>query len=38
MLGEAPGVGEGLQPASEVQLAGLEGVLQRREQDPTEVA
>ena len=36
--GEAPGVAEGLQPAGEAQLSGLEGVLQRREEDPAEVA
>ena len=38
MLGESPGVAEGLQPAGEAQLSGLEGVLQRREEDTTEVA
>ena len=38
VLGEAPGVVEGVQPAGEAQLAGLEGVLQRVEADPTEVA
>ena len=38
VLGEAAGVGEGLQPAGEVQLSGLEGVFQRREQDAAEVA
>ena len=39
VLGEAPGVAEeGLQPAGEVQLSGLEGVPQRREEHPTEVA
>ena len=38
VLGEAPGVAEGLQPVGEVQLSGLEGVLQRREEHPTEVA
>ena len=38
VLGEAPGVGEGLQPAGEAQAAGLEGVLQRREEDAAEVA
>ena len=38
VVGEAAGVGEGLQPAGEVQLSGLEGVFQRREQDAAEVA
>ena len=38
MLGEAPRVGEGLQPAGETQAAGVEGVLQRREEDAAEVA
>ena len=38
VLGEAPGIGEGLQPAGEAEPAGLEGVFQRREQDPAEVA
>ena len=38
VLGEAAGVGEGLQPAGEVQLSGLEGVFERREEDPAEVA
>ena len=38
VLGEAPGFTEGLQPAGEVQLPGLEGVVQRREEHPTEVA
>ena len=38
VLGEPPGVVEGLQPAAEAQLSGLEGVLQRVEKDPTEVA
>ena len=38
VVGEAAGVAEGLQPAGEVQLSGLEGVLQRLEEDATEVA
>ena len=38
VLGEAPGVAEGLQPAGEAQLSGLEGVLQRLEEDTAEVA
>ena len=38
VLSEAPWVAEGLQPAGEAQLSGLEGVLQRREEDPAEVA
>ena len=38
MLGEAPGVAERLQPAREAELSGLEGVLQRLEEDPAEVA
>ena len=38
MRGEAPGVGEGLQRAGEVQASGLEGIVQRPEEDPPEVA
>ena len=38
VLGEAPPVAEGLQPAGEAQLFGLEGVLQRREKNSPEVA
>ena len=39
VLGEAPRVGERLQPGhSEAEAAGLERVLHRREEDPTEVA
>ena len=38
VLGEAPGFTEGLQPAGEAELPGLEGVVERREQDPAEVA
>ena len=38
VLGEAAGVGERLQRAGEAQASGLEGVLQRREEDPPEVA
>ena len=38
VLGEAPGFVEGLQPAGETQLSGLEGVLQRRKDDATKVA
>ena len=37
-FGEAPDIGEGLQPAGEVQLSRLEGVLQRCEEDAAEVA
>jgi len=38
VLGESAGVGEALQPAGEMQLSGLEDVVQRREQDAAEVA
>ena len=38
VLGVARWVAERLQPAGEVQLPGLEGVLQRREEHPPEVA
>ena len=38
VLGEAPGIGEGLQPAGEAELSGLVGVCQRREENPAEVA
>ena len=38
VLGQAPGVAEGLQPAREAELSGLEGVLQRLEEDTAEVA
>ena len=38
VFGEATGVAEGLQPAGEPQLSGLEGVLQCLEEDPTEEA
>ena len=38
VLGEALGLAEALKPAGEAELAGLEGVFQRREDDPAEVA
>ena len=38
VLGEAPGFAEGLQSAGEAELSGLEGVEQRREEHPAEVA
>ena len=38
VLGEAPGVREGLQPAGEAEFSGLERVIEGREQDPAEVA
>ena len=38
VVGEAPRVAEGLQPAGEAQLSGLEGVPQRLEEDTAEVA
>ena len=38
VLGEAPGFAEGLQSTGEAELSGLEGVEQRREEHPAEVA
>ena len=38
VFGEAPRVGERLQPVREAEAAGFKRVLQRREEDPAEVA